>query len=107
MTIARASAAGAPYLTGYIPDARRYDELLDAQGVVRTHWDPLLRHMTGHNARETTRRGLERTRRLIAENGVTYNVYADPKGTDRPWELDPLPLLITAEEWRSIEQGVA
>jgi uncharacterized circularly permuted ATP-grasp superfamily protein/uncharacterized alpha-E superfamily protein len=107
MTIARASAAEGPYLTGYIPDARRYDELLDAQGVVRTHWDPLLRHMTGHNARETTRRGLERTRRLIAENGVTYNVYADPKGTDRPWELDPLPLLITAEEWRGIEQGVA
>ena len=30
----------------------------------------------------------------IRENGVTYNVYGDPKGVDRPWELDPLPLLI-------------
>ncbi|MEJ0008478.1 MAG: circularly permuted type 2 ATP-grasp protein [Steroidobacteraceae bacterium] len=47
------------------------------------------------------------TRRLISENGVTYNVYADPKGADRPWALDPLPLMISAAEWRQIEQGVA
>ena len=30
--------------------------------------------------------------RQIRENGITYNVYADPKGADRPWEVDPLPL---------------
>ena len=39
------------------------------------------------------------------DNGVTYNVYADPQGTDRPWELDPLPLIIPDEEWRQIEAG--
>jgi uncharacterized circularly permuted ATP-grasp superfamily protein/uncharacterized alpha-E superfamily protein len=46
------------------------------------------------------------TRRLIIENGVTYNVYADSQGRDRPWVLDPLPLLLTAAEWREIELGV-
>jgi len=56
---------------------------------------------------DVTRRGIELTRRLITENGVTYNVYADPKGADRPWALDPLPLMISAAEWREIEQGVA
>ena len=38
----------------------------------------------------------EQARRLLRENGVTYNVYGDPRGTDRPWELDPLPLLLAA-----------
>ena len=33
-------------------------------------------------------------RHLIRENGVTYNVYGDPRGMDRPWQLDPIPLLI-------------
>ncbi len=28
-------------------------------------------------------------------------------GRDRPWVLDPLPYLISAREWRSIEAGVA
>ena len=47
------------------------------------------------------------TQQMIAENGVTYNVYADPQGADRPWSLDPLPLILCAEEWSSIEAGVA
>ena len=46
------------------------------------------------------------TRRLIIENGVTYNVYADPQGRDRPWQLDPLPLLIDHREWRELEAGL-
>src|SRR5882724_6768954 len=53
-----------------------------------------------------SRRYDELTRRLIIENGVTYNVYADSQGRDRPWVLDPLPLLLTAAEWREIELGV-
>ena len=51
----------------------------------------------------------EQARRLFRENGVTYNVYGDPQGPDRPWELDPIPLLIGQERvaiagrgrWRS------
>ena len=44
---------------------------------------------------ELTRRW-EDARQLIRENGVTYNVYGDPRGLDRPWQLDPIPLLISA-----------
>ena len=43
---------------------------------------------------ELTRRWQE-ARQLIRENGVTYNVYGDPRGMDRPWQLDPMPLLIS------------
>jgi uncharacterized circularly permuted ATP-grasp superfamily protein/uncharacterized alpha-E superfamily protein len=89
----------------YLSDSRRYDELLDSTGAVRAHWQPLIDRLASDGA-EGVRRGVELTRRLIIENGVTYNVYADSQGRDRPWVLDPLPLLLTAAEWREIELGV-
>jgi len=94
-------------LSTYVSDARRYDELLDEKGAVRKHWRPLIDRVAAGDGTGAGRRGLELTRRLIIENGVTYNVYADPQGADRPWGLDPLPLVLTAEEWREIETGVA
>jgi uncharacterized circularly permuted ATP-grasp superfamily protein/uncharacterized alpha-E superfamily protein len=92
-------------LDAYVSDAGRYDELLDGAGAVRGHWQPLIGRLASDGA-EGVRRGAELTRRLIIENGVTYNVYADSQGRDRPWVLDPLPLLLTAAEWREIELGV-
>src|SRR5581483_7527788 len=55
--------------------------------------------------REFTHRWHEATQ-LIRENGVTYNVYGDPRGMDRPWELDPIPLLIGPDEATRIEAGL-
>jgi uncharacterized circularly permuted ATP-grasp superfamily protein/uncharacterized alpha-E superfamily protein len=107
-TIIRPAAfPGAAYLGGYAADARRYDELLDSSGAIRPHWKVLFERLAADPGADVTRRGIELTRRLITENGVTYNVYADPKGVDRPWALDPLPLMISAAEWRQIEAGVA
>src|SRR6202167_433017 len=85
--------------------AQRYDELLERDGSIRAHWQPLIEHLSKGGA-DTVRRCVDLARRLIIENGVTYNVYADPQGRDRPWLLDPLPTLLTAEEWREIELGV-
>jgi uncharacterized circularly permuted ATP-grasp superfamily protein/uncharacterized alpha-E superfamily protein len=92
-------------LETYTSDSRRYDELLDVDGRVRPHWRPLIDRLASGGA-GSIRRGVELARRLIVENGVTYNVYADPQGRDRPWVLDPLPLLLTAAEWHEIELGV-
>jgi len=47
------------------------------------------------------------TLRLLKENGVTYNIYGDPNGMNRPWKLDNIPFLISKEEWISIESGLA
>jgi len=85
---------------------RRYDELSDAHGAMRAHWRPLIERLRADDSPDAVRRSLELTRRLIVENGVTYNVYADPQGADRPWALDPLPFVLPAEEWKSIEAGV-
>ncbi len=92
-------------LDHYLSDSSRYDELLDPAGEVRPHWRVLVDRLAGDGA-ETVRRGVDLARRLIVENGVTYNVYADPQGRDRAWVLDPLPILLTAAEWHEIELGV-
>ena len=89
----------------YARDAQRYDELLAADGAVRPHWRALIDRLEASGP-EAMRRGAELARRLIIENGVTYNVYADPQGRDRPWGLDTLPLILPAAQWRSIEAGI-
>ncbi|HZT55368.1 MAG TPA: circularly permuted type 2 ATP-grasp protein, partial [Burkholderiaceae bacterium] len=88
-----------------VPDSR-FDEMLASAGVPRPHWDAFLRALV---AREGGEIGdtLSLMEREIRENGITYNVYADPKGADRPWEVDPLPLLLSASEWETIESGIA
>lgn len=48
----------------------------------------------------------DQARRSIAENGVTYNVYGDPRGMDRPWEFDPVPFVIPPHEWAALEKGL-
>jgi uncharacterized circularly permuted ATP-grasp superfamily protein/uncharacterized alpha-E superfamily protein len=44
--------------------------------------------------------------RQVRDNGITYNVYADANGPQRPWSLDLFPLIITPESWQQIETGV-
>jgi uncharacterized circularly permuted ATP-grasp superfamily protein/uncharacterized alpha-E superfamily protein len=95
-----------PRLQHYRSDPHRYDELLDGEGRIRGHWNSLVEGIFEDDAR-AARRATEFTRRMIVENGITYNVYADRQGRDRPWILDPLPYLISAQEWQGIEAGIA
>ena len=44
--------------------------------------------------------------RQVRDNGVTYNVYSDEGGPQRPWSLDLFPLIVSPESWQQIEVGV-
>jgi hypothetical protein len=44
--------------------------------------------------------------RQIRDNGVTYNVYADANGPQRPWSLDLFPMMVSSDDWQHIEAGV-
>jgi uncharacterized circularly permuted ATP-grasp superfamily protein/uncharacterized alpha-E superfamily protein len=93
-------------LADFQPSATAYHELLDPSGAVRPHWQRLFRVLERSSAAQLNQRQAL-VERQIQENGVTYNVYADPKGSDRPWSLDLLPNLIAADEWQGIAAGVA
>jgi len=86
--------------------AESYDELKADDGSVRLQWRRLLDQVQNLPRGELARRW-ERARHLIHENGVSYNVYGDPNGLERPWSLSPVPVLISPEDWTPISQGLA
>jgi uncharacterized circularly permuted ATP-grasp superfamily protein/uncharacterized alpha-E superfamily protein len=90
----------------YRPPAGAFDEFLDASGEPRSHWQPLVAALDGMSADERARRW-EGIRRRLWENGVSYNIYDDPRGVGRPWTLDPMPLVIDAPEWAPLAAGLA
>ncbi len=101
-------------LKDYAVPADRYDEMLAAPGEPRPHWEAFVHALAARRGRDATSSraqavgdSLALTEREIRENGITYNVYADPKGADRLWQIDPLPLLIPPDEWAQIEAGIA
>ena len=73
--------------------------------VLRAHWGRVIGTLEALGLEELGRRQ-QNTKRLIRENGVTYNIYGDPQGTDRPLELDIIPLLLAEAEWRELEKGL-
>jgi uncharacterized circularly permuted ATP-grasp superfamily protein/uncharacterized alpha-E superfamily protein len=79
--------------------------MLDGNGQIRPHWEYVIRALRTLGTAELERRGAEAAK-LLRENGVTYNVYGDPAGQSRPWQLDPVPLLVSSEEWGNIESGL-
>ncbi|MGH8726350.1 MAG: circularly permuted type 2 ATP-grasp protein, partial [Burkholderiales bacterium] len=93
-------------LADYPLTAERYDEMFAAPLEPRAHWKPVLDRLAAEPA-ERMRVRLQAVQRQVRENGVTYNVYADPQGADRPWELDLLPLIIPQQEWAAIEAAIA
>lgn len=85
--------------------AGAYDEIYDATGAPRPHWKAFLDGISRIGPEEFANRWDE-ARRQIEDNGVTYNVYGDQRGTSRPWQLDPLPLMIAPDEWARLEAGL-
>ncbi|MBF0327134.1 MAG: circularly permuted type 2 ATP-grasp protein [Alphaproteobacteria bacterium] len=79
--------------------------MIAANGSVRPHWQPFIDSLMRFDPAEMRRRW-DLGQRLLRDNGVTYNVYGDPAGLDRPWQLDPLPVILSREEWDTITQGV-
>jgi uncharacterized circularly permuted ATP-grasp superfamily protein/uncharacterized alpha-E superfamily protein len=88
-----------------LPGPPVYDEL-SADGInPRPHWEPFIQSLQSVGMEELARRW-GRAERRIRENGITYNIYNDPQGANRPWGIDAIPLLIPAEEWRRLEAGI-
>src|SRR5262249_50215223 len=92
-------------LDGYQPPTGVYDEILGAPDALRLPYDAFVRSLETIGRHELASRW-ENARRTLRDNGVTYNVYGDPQGTDRPWELDMMPLIISAAEWSRLEAGL-
>ena len=82
-----------------------HDELIAPGGELRPHYDTFVRSLETLGRHELASRW-ENAKRAIRDNGVTYNVYGDPEGVDRPWTLDMIPLLVPPAEWNHLEAAL-
>jgi uncharacterized circularly permuted ATP-grasp superfamily protein/uncharacterized alpha-E superfamily protein len=105
MKISAATMNGRLLSTSYPQTAGVYDEMSAAPGVLRPHWNVFINSLSEIGEQELGRRW-KTARQRIRENGVTYNVYGDPLGMDRPWNLDAIPLMISPSEWSQLETGL-
>jgi uncharacterized circularly permuted ATP-grasp superfamily protein/uncharacterized alpha-E superfamily protein len=69
-------------------------------------WDRYFQALGGMTVGELTQRWDE-AKRILRDNGVSYNVYADPRGADRPWQLDAIPQVMDESEWQFLSEGIA
>lgn len=88
----------------YLNEAGVYDEMWSGEAV-HPHWSYFMQSLQSLGFDEIERRRQE-AHRLLRENGVTYNVYNDPQGFNRIWDLDPVPILIDSKEWAAIEMAL-
>src|SRR6516164_10886048 len=102
---AKATTPGPSLLASYRPVPGVFDELLGENGEMRAHYVRLMDHLSQLGMAELKTRD-ETGNRLIQEQGVTYTVYGDPQGHERPWQLDPIPFVIPAAEWGELEVGL-
>lgn len=98
-------AAPPSLLAGYPTSDGAFDELRDAAGKTRPHFSDLISALEEFSTAELQRRS-DTCQRLVYEQGITYNVYGDPRGMERPWQLDPIPFVIAPAEWQMLEQGL-
>lgn len=82
-----------------------YDEMYTCKGEIREHWKNLIQVLELMGTDQLIAKQKEIDWRL-EDNGVTYNVYNDPDGINRPWKLDPIPMIIEQHDWAEIVAGV-
>lgn len=92
-------------LNGYPAARGNFDEMLDPSQQPRTHWRTFIERLAAEPP-HLMRQRIEIVQRKVRENGVTYNIYDDSKGMQRPWDLNILPLILPHDEWSKIEAAV-
>ena len=93
------------FLSGYQPEAKSYNEQIDARGQVRSQWKSLDQQLATIG-REGMDRRYRQIRRMVYQNGIAFSAYGDPKVREKHLQLDPLPHLIPSQEWEALDRGL-
>jgi uncharacterized circularly permuted ATP-grasp superfamily protein/uncharacterized alpha-E superfamily protein len=79
--------------------------LVGPHGLPTRPWSRFFENLGRDGFADLNRRSTD-LHRQVRDNGITYNVYADTGGPQRPWSLDLFPLIIPPASWHQIEAGV-
>lgn len=88
---------------------KKAPEVVDAacasDGSVKPEWNYLLDSLNDMGSAVLTERQLK-ARRILRDDGATYNIYEGDGNPGGSWELDPVPYVIGSEDWAGIEAGL-
>ena len=89
-----------PWL-GYVP-GRAWDEAMDVEGQPRAPYEAVYRELEGMSAEDLRQRA-----EALASNYLAQGVTFDHAGEERPFPLDIVPRVVSAQDWDIIEPGVS
>ena len=81
------------------------DDACTADGTVKPQWDYLLGSLRELGPQVLQERA-QKARRILRDDGATYNIYGLDGSPSSSWELDPVPYIIGSEDWSQIEAGL-
>ena len=81
------------------------DDVFSAQGEVKPEWEYLLGSLRALGPQLLAERK-EKARRILRDDGATYNIYGQDGSPGSSWELDPVPYIIGSGDWAQIESGL-
>ena len=82
-----------------------YDEMFSQDGSVRPYGDALFERFSRLEHKDFLARKAN-SELYFLRQGITFNVYHDEQGTERIFPFDPVPRVIPADEWETLEAGL-
>lgn len=79
--------------------------VFQADGKPHEHWRYLLDSLQNMDPAVFAERQAK-ARRILRDDGATYNIYNDQETSSHSWQLDLVPSLISSENWGTIESGL-
>ncbi|MDR3744594.1 MAG: circularly permuted type 2 ATP-grasp protein [Acidobacteriaceae bacterium] len=91
-------------LKNYLLD-QAYDEMFAGPEDLHPHYQSLLEHFASLPEDELRRRKQAADLSFLNQ-GITFTVYGREEGTEQIFPYDPIPRIITAAEWATVERGL-
>ncbi|MBK8657864.1 MAG: circularly permuted type 2 ATP-grasp protein [Bacteroidetes bacterium] len=91
-------------LQSYIIDDRTWDEMHNGKSI-REQYLGIIQNLEYVGTEELSRKE-ELANRLFMSQGITFTVYNSGEGIERIFPFDIIPRVITATEWKFIEDGI-
>ncbi len=82
-----------------------FDEMFDENCNIKQTWKPIGQSLNQAGLKQLNQKQFEIDWRL-EDDGVTYNIYNDPDGNNRKWNLDPIPFVVSEDEWNEVTKGL-
>lgn len=95
----------APSPSTYVPPPRTFDGILDSEGLPREACAQLCEFLAKVGVEGLSRIQQDADLSLLNQ-GITFTVYADDRGTEKIFPLDLIPRIVTADRWARIERGL-